>query len=91
MYLACMMVCIVVFIYSIESIFAHIIIQYKRNTNTVHANTDIYLLNTYLLALNTCWYVFNAYHQYTPQYTPQYMPIHSSHWDVLPILACSNH
>ena len=86
-YLACFMVCIVV---CIESIFAHIIMQYKRNTNRIRANTDMYLLNTYLLArvLNTCWYVFNAYHQYTPQYTPQYMPIHSTHWHILSCNTC---
>ena len=49
-------------------VFARIKIQYVQNTNTIHANTDWRVLNTYLLS--------NTYHQYIPQYIPQYMPIH---------------
>ena len=57
-------------------LFARILNQYVRNTNTIQTNTEWYVLNTYLLVLNTCWYVFNIYHQYIPLYLPQYMPIH---------------
>ena len=45
----------------IWSLFARIIISY--NTITKHTNTDRYVLNTDLLVLNICRYVFNAYHQ----------------------------
>ena len=43
MYFACIMVCIVV---CIESVFARITIQYICYTNTIHTNTDRYVLNT---------------------------------------------
>ena len=58
------MVCIVI---CIESVFALIIIEYLHNANTIHTNTDQYILNAYLLVLNTCWFVFNTYQQYIPQ------------------------
>ena len=45
MYLPCIMACIVV---CIESVFARITIQYVRNTNTIHTNTDRNVLNTCL-------------------------------------------
>ena len=40
--------------------------QYEPNT---------YILNTYLLVLNTCQYEFNTCHQYILQYISQYMTI----------------
>ena len=54
-YWACTVVCI-------KSVFAHIIIPYRHNTNlnTIHTNTDGYIFNTFLLVLNMHWHVFNT-------------------------------
>ena len=60
----------------VMSVFAGIEILFVHNTDTIHTNTEWYVLNTYLFVSNTFWYVFNTYHQYIPQYTPQCMLIH---------------
>ena len=50
MCLACILVCVVIYI---GRVFAHNRIQYISNTNTTHTNTDWYVLNKYLFVLNT--------------------------------------
>ena len=67
MYCGMYLACICLFYNLIHTLYI-ILMQYT--------NEDWYVLNTYLFILNTCWSVFNTYHQHIPQYTPQYMPIH---------------
>ena len=79
LYLASIVVCIVA---CIQSVFEHIIVQYILNSNTIYRLACMEYIPWDLLVLNTCWYVFNTYHQYTPQHIPQYTPIHQTHIDM---------
>ena len=88
MYLACIMVCIVVCIESERVCIERITIQYVPNTNTIRTDTDRNVLNTYLLVLNRCWYVFNTYHN-TCQYIVCVLAYIALQY--MPILAYSNH